>query len=88
VRGGVEGVALKPAPDIPLAIISGFGIAPENTAWIGDTSTDMETGVNLGAALNIGVLWGFRKREELEAAGAHVIVDSPEQILSEVVRFD
>ena len=88
VRGGVEGVPLKPAPDIPLDILKGFGISPENTAWIGDTSTDVETGVNLGAALNIGVLWGFRKRDELEAAGAHVIVSSPDEILREVVRFD
>ena len=88
VRGGIEGVPLKPDPDIPLAILSGFGISPENTAWIGDTSTDVETGVNLGAALNIGVLWGFRLREELERAGADVIVSTPEQILSEVIKVD
>lgn len=88
VRGGVEGVPLKPSPDIPLAILSGFGISPENTAWIGDTSTDVETGINLGARLNIGVLWGFRKRDELEGAGAHFIAERPEQILSEVLRID
>lgn len=88
VRGGVEGVPLKPAPDIPLDILKGFGISAENTAWIGDTSTDMQTGVNLGAALNIGVLWGFRLRDELEAAGAHVIVSKPDEILSEVMKVD
>lgn len=88
VRGGIEGVPLKPAPDIPLDILRGLGIAPENTAWIGDTATDVKTGVNLGVALNIGVLWGFRQRAELQEAGAHVVVSSPEEILSEVLRVD
>lgn len=88
VRGGIEGVPLKPNPAIPLDILRGFGISPENTAWIGDTSTDIETGNNLGARLNIGVLWGFRLRDELERAGAHVIVSRPEQILEEVLKVD
>ena len=88
VRGGVEGVPLKPSPVIPRDILSGFGISPENTAWVGDTATDVQTGVNLGAALNIGVLWGFRPQKELEDAGAHVIVSTPLEILSEVLKVD
>lgn len=88
VRGGVEGLPLKPSPEIPRDILAGLGISAENTAWIGDTSTDIETGVNLGVKLNIGVLWGFRRRSELEAAGADIIVSTPEQILSEVIRID
>ena len=52
---------------------------------MGDTSTDIETAKNLGAALSFGVLWGFRGREELEGAGADVIVESADEILRRIV---
>ena len=31
--------------------------------------------------LSIGVTWGYRERAELEAAGAAVLVNRPEEIL-------
>ena len=67
--GGREGVPLKPDPTAALDILSMLGFTPEETAWVGDTSTDIETAKNLKAALSVGVLWGFRKRDELEGAG-------------------
>ncbi|WP_435372911.1 HAD family hydrolase [Allocoprobacillus halotolerans] len=30
---------------------------------------------------SVGVTWGFRGRQELEAAGADYIVDEPKQIM-------
>jgi phosphoglycolate phosphatase-like HAD superfamily hydrolase len=42
----------------------------------------METGVALGAALTVGVSWGFRDRDELIGMGADVVIDSATQILS------
>ena len=79
--GGMDGVPLKPDPTAALGILKRLGISESETAWVGDTSTDIETGKNLKAAISIGVLWGFRKREELEAAGADLIVTHPSEIV-------
>jgi phosphoglycolate phosphatase len=83
--GGKDGIARKPSPDGPLAVLSELGISPEETAFIGDTSIDVETGVNLGAALVIGVLWGFRKRDELSAAD--VIASEVDEMLEAIINF-
>lgn len=79
--GGMEGVPLKPDPTAAINILQRLGISERETAWIGDTSTDIETAKNLKAALSIGVLWGFRKRGELEGAGADLIVSHPCEIV-------
>ena len=84
VMGGIDGVPLKPDPSVARMILDKLGSTAERTAWIGDTPVDVKTGQNLGAALTLGVSWGFRDREELIGAGADVIVDTAEQILSEV----
>ena len=80
VLGGREGVPLKPDPFVPREILASFGESEENTAWIGDTATDVETGKNLGARMNIGVLWGFRKKEELVGAGASRVVSTVDEL--------
>ncbi|MFP4636056.1 MAG: HAD hydrolase-like protein [Nitriliruptoraceae bacterium] len=51
---------------------------------IGDRSHDIEAGRVCGTA-TVGVTWGAGDREELEAAGADLIVDSP-SYLPEAVR--
>ena len=78
VVGGRSGVPLKPSPDAPLAIAHELGVLPSECAFVGDTSVDVETGINMGAGLVIGVLWGFRKADELSAASC--IVSRPEEI--------
>lgn len=88
VSGIKDGVALKPDPSTGINILQELGISAAETAWIGDTYIDMETGKNLGAAINIGVLWGFRKRDELEDAGADVIVSHADEILAEILAHD
>lgn len=88
VAGAKEGVALKPSPEGAMPIFEYFGVRPEECAWIGDTATDVMTGKRAGVSLNIGVLWGFRDREELLSAGADVIIDNPKQILDGVLNFE
>ena len=83
--GGQDGIPLKPDPAVPKMILSRLGISENETAWIGDTSVDVETGKNLGARLNVGVLWGFRKKEELVGAGADIVVERADEILSAVL---
>lgn len=84
VRGAVDGVPLKPSASAALEIIKDLSVKPSECAWIGDTKTDVETGKNLGVSLNVGVLWGFRKEDELRLAGADFIAESAEDILKEI----
>lgn len=84
VRGAVEGVPLKPAPDAVYDIMSILGADKDNTIFVGDTKVDIETGKN-AELYSIGVLWGFRDEAELKGAGADVIIDDPAEI-AEIVK--
>lgn len=78
--GAREGVKLKPDPNGIYEIMSHFGVEREECLYIGDTATDMETAKN-AAVYSIGVLWGFRGREELESAGAETVIEHPREII-------
>lgn len=60
-----------------------YGVKPEEVAYFGDTSVDMDTAVNAGF-LPVGVLWGFRPEDELLAHGAKVILSKPEELFDKV----
>ena len=47
---------------------------------MGDSEVDVDTARNAGLDM-IGVAWGFRGRAALEAAGAPLVADTPEQLL-------
>ncbi len=79
VYGYVTEEHRKPSPFYLLQMCNELGIRPADTWMIGDTPTDVATALAAGA-VPVGVTWGFRKREELEAAGAQWIVDRPEEI--------
>ena len=78
--GQSDSVRKKPAPDGPLKIAEQFGIKPEECMYLGDSGTDMQTGKAAGM-YTVGVLWGYREKEELLKNGADYLVDSPEDIL-------
>lgn len=80
VSGALDGVPVKPAPDLPRRILDEMGGIPEECAFVGDTYVDMETGSNLGVRRRVGVLWGFRSREELVSAGADIVIDRVEAL--------
>ena len=86
--GGREGIPLKPDPTAVYEILDELGVTPSEVVYVGDTSVDMETGKNFGAAYTVGVPWGFRDRAELEQAGADMIVDIPSEILALVKRVN
>ncbi|MBR2404083.1 MAG: HAD family hydrolase [Clostridia bacterium] len=79
--GGRDGVALKPSTEGVDIVLSENGIKREECLYIGDTSVDMQTGKN-ALMYTIGVLWGFRKRDELEANGADAIVSQASEIVA------
>ncbi|MDD3108146.1 MAG: HAD family hydrolase [Alistipes sp.] len=81
VLGQREGVPIKPDPTIVFDILKETGIAPEQTLYLGDTRVDMETAQHSDVT-SVGVTWGFRPRAELEAFGAHHLIDTPSQLLA------
>ena len=80
VMGQSDSIRKKPAPDGPLKIAEAFGVLPEECMYLGDSGTDMQTGKAAGM-YTVGVLWGYREKEELLKNGADALVESPEDIL-------
>ena len=80
IRGRVENVPLKPDPAGALLIAEALGMEPGDCWYVGDTSTDMNCG-NAAGMETVGVLWGYRPREELTANGARHLVSDPMEIV-------
>ncbi len=79
VQGQQDGVRKKPFPDSLLNWMEMFAIEKEDVIFIGDSAVDIDFGKNAEVD-TIGVLWGFRNREELEGAGAGSVVENPEEL--------
>lgn len=69
----------KPNPAGALEIADALNIKPERFLYLGDSDVDMETALSAGM-YPVGVSWGYRPREELLAAGALLILNSPGEI--------
>ncbi len=80
VYGKIEGFPTKPDSALTLRVIAEMGVKPEETVFIGDSGMDAKTAVNAGCR-GIGVLWGFRTRNELIENGADFTVKKPMEIL-------
>lgn len=80
VFGERNGVPRKPDPAGALEIAGTLGIQPEDCLYLGDTGVDMRTAVSAGM-YPVGVLWGFRKAEELVENGAKLLITSPAVLL-------
>ena len=78
--GAREGVPLKPHPAAAIAVAEELSLSPEECIYVGDTDVDMKTGKGAGF-YTVGVLWGFRQRDELEESGADLIVSHPQEIV-------
>jgi phosphoglycolate phosphatase len=80
VRGQLPNVPLKPDPTAALRIAQELGVPPAHWLYLGDTNTDMRTARAAGM-YPVGVLWGFRDRDELIESGAKHIIAKPEEVL-------
>lgn len=70
----------KPDPSVALSIIRDLKLDPSNFLYLGDTDVDMKTAINAGM-FPVGVLWGFRNKEELLSNGAKIILEHPEELI-------
>ena len=75
-----EGIPKKPAPEGVWACARELGVSMEECLYLGDTNTDMKTGINAGA-VTVGVTWGFRDRAELESFSPAYIADHPSDVV-------
>lgn len=64
----------KPDPTPVLRLCEMTNVLPVDTTVIGDTTYDIEMGLNAGAAHLLGVAWGNHSPEQLKKAGATAIV--------------
>ncbi|HBK59119.1 MAG TPA: hypothetical protein DDZ37_07245 [Spirochaetaceae bacterium] len=71
----------KPDPTAVLKICSMVAARPERSLFVGDSGVDMKTARAAGM-VGVGVLYGYRSREELKIAGADFFIASPEDLLS------
>lgn len=81
----VIGDAKKPNPARALEIMEKIGVKPNEVAYFGDTSVDIETAKNAGF-LPVGVTWGFRAESELIDSGAKIIIHRADEIFN-FVKF-
>ncbi|MFJ4027235.1 HAD family hydrolase [Paenarthrobacter sp. NPDC089989] len=71
----------RPYPDMILTAVLALDLDDvREVAVIGDTSSDMLSGVRAGASLMAGVLTGSHSEATLRAAGATEVVDSIKQL--------
>ncbi|MEN6455536.1 MAG: HAD family hydrolase [Prolixibacteraceae bacterium] len=70
----------KPNPAEALRIAREMGIPSEKILYVGDSGTDMQTATNAGM-FAVGVLWGFRSKEELLSNGAKALAEYPEDLV-------
>ena len=74
---------IKPDPGSINTMLDKLSISRDKCLYIGDSDVDCITAKNADVDL-IGVEWGFRGRNELENAGAEIVVSSPEEIVKAV----
>ena len=83
-----EVAAGRPAPDMIFRSIdlyrnlSNQEIEPSNVIVVGDTQSDMESGVSAGARFVVGVTSGAHNELQLKAAGATHVFTGAAQLLS------
>lgn len=84
VHGARPGVPAKPDPQGLLALLTKLDAQPARTLFVGDSDVDVHTAHNAGLVC-CGVLWGFRGRQELAAAGAEYLA-ADEGELTGIIR--
>jgi len=71
----------KPAPEAIEIILKELNASPKEAVLIGDSKIDIEAGKKAGV-ITIGAAYGFRGRQELEEAGADVIIADIKELIS------
>ena len=71
----------KPDPTGALRIAKQLNLSPFQILYVGDSGIDMKTGVAAGMH-TVGVLWGYRTKDELQKNGAKTLIEKPQELLA------
>ena len=77
---GTDGFPAKPEPDVILASIRAFDVAPESCLFVGDSAADMEAGKRAGVR-TCAVKWGYGDPQEMAKWEPDYWIDAPRQLL-------
>mgnify|MGYP004527207677 CR=1 FL=1 len=80
VYGQRDNMPTKPDPALAHLAMRELGVTPNECIFVGDSGVDIKCAQNSGA-YPVGVLWGFRNKEEIKAAGAKIVITQPAQLL-------
>jgi phosphoglycolate phosphatase-like HAD superfamily hydrolase len=80
VATGQTCIHTKPYPDPIEWAAARMGVPPSTCLMVGDTAVDILTGKKAGAQ-TVGVLCGFGDKNELERAGADLILDNTSDLV-------
>lgn len=81
VLGHGDDIPLKPDPAGALEAARRLGVAPERILYAGDSGMDMAAAKSAGM-FPVGVLWGFRSRQELLDNGARALASHPRDLVT------
>lgn len=84
--GQRQGIERKPSAQGLLKLIGELGYKVEECVYIGDSEVDVKTAKNAGIDL-VCVLWGFRSKDELIAAGAEHMVSTADELLQAIITL-
>lgn len=79
--GQRDGVPRKPDPASVFETCRELGVSNADCVYLGDSGVDMLT-ANAAKIFAVGVLWGFRSRQELVENGANAVIESPGELLA------
>ena len=63
-----------------------LGVDKEDAIFVGDSEVDVQTFMNAGID-GIGVLWGFRKKSDMEEKGCVHFASTAEELLEKILKF-
>ena len=85
VVGQKNGLPKKPDPTGAFLVSKKIAVSNEKIVYLGDSGIDMKTAVSADM-LPVGVLWGFRGRDELINSGARYLIEEPLEI-NDLIEF-
>jgi phosphoglycolate phosphatase len=67
-------------------VLKTLGVSKEETLYVGDSEIDMLTAINAGLK-SVGVLWGFRTKEQLIEKGGKVFAETAKELYELIEKF-
>ena len=67
------------------ALLQALHADPASTLYVGDSNVDVETAHNANLPC-CGAVWGFRTREELNAAGAEYLAENSDELYDVIMK--